>query len=351
MCITRTECSIINYNIQQKVCILGKAPCIVLEADEAFQLNYIGIVDRTECFRWVPSSSFDNVETVSSPNCHHREPNCYVGRLVSSFNVLPGKYLRDALKVWTVFEGANVNSVDSDSNKEILDVRAGCQVTWMPFRAGDAVPKGAMKGGFLASNGATLYVIRGSAETYTGIFGYYDPEANIGLIAHSGVESVTDMELLVVLWSFVIEYQNTSAIHKLSSTSDIALILIFDDSVLGVLNNVNKHGVKEIDVSQTRHLTSYQVTYNDTVYPKKYAHDFCFAVLCCGYTLTDFPISIRLTSLALWQSNDCPSASKSILMNMDKYFMWIHYERLHNHNKVKHNKTVCIFLVIYCTIT
>ena len=76
---------------------------------------------------------------------------------------------------------------------------------------------------------------------------------------------------------------------------------------------------------------------------------FCFAVLCCGYTLTDFPISIRLTSLALWQSNDCPSASKATLMNMDKYFMWIHYELLHNHNKAKHNKTVCIFLGIYCT--
>ena len=85
-----------------------------------------------------------------------------------------------------------------------------------------------------------------------------------------------------------------------------------------------------------------------TVYPKKYAHGFCFAVLCCGYTLTDFPISIRLASLALWQSNDCPSASKATLMNMDKYFMWIHYERLHNHNKAKHNKTVCIFLAIYC---
>ena len=84
------------------------------------------------------------------------------------------------------------------------------------------------------------------------------------------------------------------------------------------------------------------------VYPKKYAHGFCFVVLCCGYTLTDFPISIRLTSLALWQSNDCPSASKATLMNMDKYFMWIHYERLHNHNKAMHNKTVCIFLGIYC---
>ena len=91
-------------------------------------------------------------------------------------------------------------------------------------------------------------------------------------------------------------------------------------------------------------------TPNHTVYPKKYAHGFCFAVLCCGYTLTDFPISIRLTSLALWQSNDCPSASKATLMNMDKYFMWIHYERLHNHNKAEHNKTVCIFLGIYCTL-
>ena len=80
----------------------------------------------------------------------------------------------------------------------------------------------------------------------------------------------------------------------------------------------------------------------------KYTHGFCFAVLCCGYTLTDFPISIRLTSLALWQSNDCPSASKATLMNMDKYFKWIYYERLHNHNKAKHNKTVCIFLGIYC---
>ena len=59
----------------------------------------------------------------------------------------------------------------------------------------------------------------------------------------------------------------------------------------------------------------------NTVYPKKYAYFFCFAVLCCGYTLTDFPIFIRLTSLALWQSNDCPSASKATLMNMDKYFM------------------------------
>ena len=81
-----------------------------------------------------------------------------------------------------------------------------------------------------------------------------------------------------------------------------------------------------------------------TVYPKKYAHGYCFAVLCCGYTLTDFPKSIRLTSLALWQSSDCPSASKATLMNMDKYLMWIHYERLRNHNKQSTTKPCAYFL-------
>ena len=89
--------------------------------------------------------------------------------------------------------------------------------------------------------------------------------------------------------------------------------------------------LEAIIAALTQYVPKCCITY--TVYPKKYAHGFCFAVLCCGYTLTDFPISIRLTSLALWQSNDCPSASKATLMNMDKYFMWIHYEWLHNHNK------------------
>ena len=115
---------------------------------------------------------------------------------------------------------------------------------------------------------------------------------------------------------------------------------------VGGVHPIENHG-DMICVTKLEHIPLF---YKYTVYPKKYAHVFCFAVLCCGYTLTDFPISIRLTSLALWQSNDCPSASKATLMNMDKYFMWIQYERLHNHNKAKHNKTVCIFLGIYCMI-
>ena len=113
----------------------------------------------------------------------------------------------------------------------------------------------------------------------------------------------------------------------------------FDEWLQAVIDTHTSH-----TSNYPRHATALHSRTLPTVYPKKYAHGFCFAVLCCGYTLTDFPISIRLTSLALWQSNDCPSASKATLMNMDKYFMWIHYERLHNHKKQSTTKPCAYFL-------
>ena len=125
--------------------------------------------------------------------------------------------------------------------------------------------------------------------------------------------------------------------------------LLYCGTVTNDLDEFSNNSVNQLNNNNQYTCIFNLLPCDHAVYPKKYAHDFCFAVLCCGYTLTDFPISIRLTSLALLQSNDCPSASKATLMNMDKYFMWIHYERLHNHNKAKHNKTVCIFLEIYCT--
>ena len=40
---------------------------------------------------------------------------------------------------------------------------------------------------------------------------------------------------------------------------------------------------------------------------KEYAHGLCLFVFCCGLVLVDFSKSIRVTSLALGQSYDCPS--------------------------------------------
>ena len=164
-------------------------------------MNHLGLIHRSECLRWLPTSSFENSETVISADCHHLETVCYVGRLISSTNILPGKYLRELDKVGTVFNGDEVTHIDFSSINEILDVRPGCQLTWMPFSAGDAIPTGAVEGGFLESNGATLYVIRAPAGPRTAIFGYYDPASNSGYVPHFGPVLVIEMELLVLLWT------------------------------------------------------------------------------------------------------------------------------------------------------
>ena len=86
------------------------------------------------------------------------------------------------------------------------------------------------------------------------------------------------------------------------------------------------------------------MTYDTLQYIPRNMHTV-FALL-CFVVVTYWLIFPYPSGLLHWHCGNL--ASKATLMNMDKYFMWIHYERLHNHNKAKHNKTVCIFLGIYC---
>ena len=89
----------------------------------------------------------------------------------------------------------------------------------------------------------------------------------------------------------------------------------------------------------------------DNQYMYSISQEICtrFFALLCFVVVIHWLIFPYPSGLLHWHcGNDCPSASKATLMNMDKYFMWLHYERLYNHNKAKHNKTMCIFLGIYC---
>ena len=207
LCVRRNDCTIVNYNTEQNTCHLSNDPCVALQGDGVFQVNYLGSIHRNECLRWRPSSTFDDSATVSSPKCHDIQDICYVGRLMSSSNILPGKYLHDSGAIWAVLNGDVVGYIDSSTMKQILDVHTGCQVTWMPFSAGDAIPIGAVEGGFLASNGATLYVIRADIDPYAGIFGYYDPQSKTGYLAHNGDVIVDEMDLLVLLWGVLNMYE------------------------------------------------------------------------------------------------------------------------------------------------
>ena len=76
-----------------------------------------------------------------------------------------------------------------------------------------------------------------------------------------------------------------------------------------------------------------------------------FALLCFVVVIhwLFFPYPSGLLHWHCGNLTIAPVPAKQPWMKIDKYSMWIHYEQLHNHNKAKHNKTVCTFLGIYCS--
>ena len=132
----------------------------------------------------------------------------------------------------------------------------------------------------------------------------------------------TAPKLLYIYNSKVVQLAHRQVITPVHTLFFICTMLAMIHTAKGV-SSIMVSG-RRMPLVLTRHLITRYIAkptiwikHWTTVYPKKYAHGFCFAVLCCGYTLTDFPISFRLTSLALWQSNDCPSASKQ------PWWIWI----------------------------
>ena len=78
--------------------------------------------------------------------------------------------------------------------------------------------------------------------------------------------------------------------------------------------------------------------------------EFCKQFMLCFVVVRSMlvlPIAFRVTSLALGQSYDCPSASEITLKDMGKCITSIRKYRSSNHNKTKHSNTICIFYGIH----
>ena len=92
---------------------------------------------------------------------------------------------------------------------------------------------------------------------------------------------------------------------------------------------LNLESYFQMETHQARHNW---ISAESTVYSKKYAHGFCFAVLCCGYTLTDFPISIVpvpekqpwwiwINTSCEFIMNDCITTTKQSTTKPSAYFL------------------------------
>ena len=82
------------------------------------------------------------------------------------------------------------------------------------------------------------------------------------------------------------------------------------------------------------------------IHSKKYPHDSCFVVFCCGSVKIDLPISIEISSLVLMQSFAGPRASETTLKTTMKnqIMKLINWNASQNRNKTKHKNLANTFL-------
>ena len=75
-----------------------------------------------------------------------------------------------------------------------------------------------------------------------------------------------------------------------------------------------------------------------TVFPASHAHNSRFLVFCCRLLSAILPASFRVTSQALGQSYDCPSASDVTLNDRVNTSRALTKNRYHDYNRTKQNR-------------
>ena len=174
-CIERRNCLFVNYNKAEGRCSLCQSSCIRLEADAQSDMAFFGSKSEL-CLRWIPNV----IDRNGMLACGDDTCSSHVGRALKDSHLLPGDVFTGILH--TVLNGIKYKVPPMGH----LDVMYGCQVIWVPFTAGDALPHQAVVGGYLSSeDGIPLYIVKGAfGNDYSN--GYYDPVAKMGYIEYFG---------------------------------------------------------------------------------------------------------------------------------------------------------------------
>ena len=190
-CLKTKTCHFINYDSDIGQCELGMGQCEFLQPAAGFMVNAFG-PPRHDCLYWGSNqkSGWASVQ--------ERNGKIYLARIVSGDVVLIGKLNTQRNVFWGNKGGVRVGPLHvNDKNIEFLSKDPACPVPWMPYKAGEPLPVGAVTGGRL-NDGSATYVAKiihdGNAN-----FGYYDPILSLAYYEWSGVRTATSMELFVLL--------------------------------------------------------------------------------------------------------------------------------------------------------
>ena len=211
-CIINPQCWVLSYNVSQQFCQLGDVPCAEANPHADTFLMVFGSVhpdhETDVPITWVHYG--DNVANIPSrrvDSARYYNPPCTVARYQDSDGNLHLGYADYPEKpgdawfppVWS--QGAA--TVTQWPNYEIMSVSPFCTLAWVPYKAGDALPCGAVEGGYMIGECPTYIVsvyradagLRGALK-----FGEYAAGHSVAYYYFNGVQTATEFDILVRIW-------------------------------------------------------------------------------------------------------------------------------------------------------
>ena len=155
-CITNRHCWVLTYSSRGKYCLLGTQPCAKAVTDDDFRMMTFRGGENIHCIQWVWSdgSSYPN-RTVEQFHSLHQA----LARIPIEGEIFIGRSVPGQSKIFITRNGAG----EIHSDYYPLVVSDYCSVAWVPYMAGNPLPRGAVEGGYL-----NLLVPRTAWESGTG---------------------------------------------------------------------------------------------------------------------------------------------------------------------------------------
>ena len=191
-CLRSDQCVATSYDSASRSCRTYSQPCAILEPQPDSSFMLMRAQEEESCVNWVtfqnsaqrsnPRLAFDNTGGRAAARAYHDQGHLLIGHWHHS---------SDTTTISLPEGHQNFHS----SGFEFLEVKPHCSMMWVFHSAGDPLPLGAVVGGNM-TDGRALYVMRGvpsGAST-----GYYDDTTGVGLYYSGGIQSVTEVELLII---------------------------------------------------------------------------------------------------------------------------------------------------------
>ena len=201
-CISESQCPVLTYHPNRSLCLVHKDICVemVRGAEQVFSSIILFWPRKQDCISWKPY--LGNVPD-SARIVHMDGGGRIVVRLHHNNEILPGRFDKAQNQVKTVSlvsNSININMEEPEFLVEFLVVSDTCSIAWVPHMAGNRMPSRAVVGGRKENGGLLFFTSlwttnRGGKREF--LYGYFDPETQLGYTLNSGVASNSSVNIMV----------------------------------------------------------------------------------------------------------------------------------------------------------